>query len=289
MSLRQRVSEAIKNFNELVAFKHTIFSLPFIFIAMITASGGWFGVKLLILGILAAISARNFAMAFNRFLDRDIDSKNPRTEDRPSVDGRVSSNSLLFFISLNGAIFIIVSYLINDLAFFLSMPFLVVLGFYSYVKRFSSLAHIFLGFALGLAPIAGVIAVTESITLWSLFLSIGVLFWVAGFDLLYSLQDMEFDKKNSLYSIPSQYGEKCTIFISRIFHALTILFWLFFALTSENSGAIVFLGVFISALMLCYEHYLVSKDSKNIDRAFFTVNGYLGIIFLIATILDKII
>ncbi len=282
-----KIKEIIKNFNELVAFTHTIFSLPFIFIAMISASNGFFGWKLLMLGLFSAISARNFAMGVNRYLDIKFDIKNPRTKNRPSVDGRVSKEALLIFIILNALTFILITYFINNLAFILSFAFLIILGGYSYFKRFSSLAHLILGLSLGLAPIAGVIAVSENVFLWSIFLAIGVMFWIAGFDLLYSLQDIEFDKKEGLFSIPSVYGEKKTMLISQLFHILTVIFWLLFAIYS-NSGIFIYIAVIISAIMLTYEHILVNRDFKKIDKAFFVVNGYLGVIFLIFVILDKV-
>ncbi|BCD67440.1 menaquinone biosynthesis prenyltransferase MqnP [Nitratiruptor sp. YY09-18] len=280
-------SKLLRDFNEFVMFKHTIFSLPFIFIAMIVAAHGWFGWRLFFLGLLATIFARNFAMAVNRYLDRDIDALNPRTASRPSVDGRISLKQQKLFIIINAIGFIVIAYLINDLAFCLSFPFLVVLGGYSYFKRFSETAHLILGLALGLAPIAGVVAVQGQITLWSIFLAIGVMFWVAGFDLLYSLQDIEFDKKMGLYSIPSRFGSECTLFLSTLFHALAVLFWLFFALTAKL-GFFGYIAVVVAAIMLYYEHRIVRKDFSKIDRAFFTVNGYLGIIFLILIILDTI-
>ncbi len=283
----QKIIKKLHDINELIMFKHSIFSLPFIFIAMIVGANGWFGWKLFFLGILAAVSARNFAMAFNRYVDIDIDKDNPRTASRPSVDGRLSKNSILFFVIVNALLFIIVAFLINSLAFWLSFPILIILCGYSLFKRFSSLAHLVLGLSLGLAPIAGVVAVSSEITLWSIFLSIGVMFWVAGFDLLYSLQDIDFDKKASLHSIPSQYGEKCTLFISQIFHALTILFWIFFAyLASVGWG--VYLAVLLSSVILYKEHEIVNRDFRKIDKVFFTLNGYLGIMFLIFVILDKV-
>ena len=268
-------------------FEHSIFSLPFIFIAMIVAADGWFGFALLILGVFAALSARNFAMGVNRYADRDIDAQNPRTQNRPNVDGRLDSTSILIFIGVNALVFIIVAYLINSLAFALSFPILLILAAYSYFKRFSSLAHVILGISLGLAPIAGVVAVSETITPWSVMLSLGVIFWVAGFDLLYSLQDMEFDKKNDLYSIPSRYGSDFTLFLSAFFHLLTVIFWALFAWCAAL-GFFAFLAVIISAVMLGYEHYLVRKDFTKIDRAFFTVNGYLGIVFFFLIVLEKV-
>jgi 4-hydroxybenzoate polyprenyltransferase len=286
--LFQKVAEAYRNFNELIMFQHSIFSFPFIFIAMVISANGWFGWKLLILGVLAGLTARNFAMAFNRYLDIDHDSLNPRTKNRPSVDGRISKSGILSFTIANGIGFIIVAYFVNSLAFQLSIPILFILGIYSYFKRFSYFAHIILGISLGLAPISGVVAVEEAIPLWSIFLSIGVLFWVAGFDLLYSLQDIDFDKKFGLHSIPSRFGEKRTMQISAIFHILTVGFW-YLAITEAELGNISLLAVFISALFLGYEHYLVRKDFRKIDRAFFTVNGYLGIMFFILIVLEKVV
>lgn len=283
----EKFKQLLNDFNELVMFKHSIFSLPFIFIAMIVAANGWFGFKLLILGVLAALTARNFAMGFNRFLDRDIDALNPRTINRPNVDGRISPVQMFLFTFANALGFIFVAYFVNDLALYLAVPILIVIGSYSYFKRFSYLAHIILGLSLGLAPIAGVVAVSETITFWSVLLSIGVMFWVAGFDLLYSLQDIEVDKKLGLHSIPSTFGVEKTMRISQLFHALTVLFWLLFAVVS-GSGIFVYIAVGVSALMLGVEHYIVNKDFSKIDRAFFTINGYLGIVFFVLVVCDKI-
>jgi len=281
-----RFLTSLKNFNELVMFQHSIFSLPFIFIAMIVAADGWFGWYLLFMGALAAVTARNFAMGLNRYADRHIDIKNPRTAGRPSVDGRISPTAILLFTLVNAAGFVAVAYFINELAFYLSVPILVVLGSYSYFKRFSALAHIILGVSLGLAPIAGVVAVEAAIPLWSVYLSVGVLFWVAGFDLLYSLQDIEFDQDEGLHSIPSRFGAKNTFRIAQLFHLLTIVFWSLFVIQA-SLGLFTYMAVIFSALMLAYEHYLVNKDFTKIDRAFFTINGYLGIIFIILIIIEK--
>ncbi|BAK72046.1 MAG: menaquinone biosynthesis prenyltransferase MqnP [Arcobacter sp.] len=282
-----KLIKKLNDFNELVMFKHSIFSLPFIFIAMVVSANGWFGFKLLVLGILAALTARNFAMGFNRFLDRDIDALNPRTINRPNVDGRISPTSMFIFVSLNALGFVVVAYFVNDLALYLSVPILIIIGSYSYFKRFSYFAHIILGISLGLAPIAGVVAVSETIPLWSIVLSIGVMFWVAGFDLLYSLQDIEVDKKLKLHSIPSKFGVEKTMLISKVFHILTVVFWLLFVIFSDSSY-FAYLAVILSAIMLSYEHYLVNKDFRKIDKAFFTVNGYLGIIFFILIVMDNI-
>jgi len=284
------IKKLITDFSELVMFKHSVFSLPFIFIAMLVASkldtgSGWFGWKLLFLGTIAAVTARNFAMGVNRWLDRDIDILNPRTSKRPSVDGRVSKTQMIVFVVINAFVFVVTAYFINILAFMLSIPILAILGAYTLFKRFSALAHMILGLSLGLAPIAGVVAVSGEVTLWSLYLAIGVMFWVAGFDLLYSLQDMAFDKANNLHSIPSKYGARKTMWIARFFHVLTICFWILFVSIS-GLGVWAKFAVLFSAVMLSYEHYVVMKDFTKIDKAFFVVNGYLGFMFIVFIIIE---
>ncbi len=275
----------LKHFAELVAFSHTIFSVPFIFIAMITASHGIPKLYILALGLLAAVFARNFAMGFNRLVDKKYDILNPRTASRPSVDGRISSSHIAQFVLLNGLLFIAVSYYINTLAFMLSFLFLPILAGYSLFKRFSSSAHFILGISLGLAPIAGAVAVLNTVPLWALFLSIGVMFWVAGFDILYSLQDMEFDKKHELFSIPSKFGHNASMNIALLLHIACVGMWLLFVIYA-GLGIYSKVAILVSALLLGFEHYIVRKDFTKIDRAFFTVNGWLGIIFLILVTVD---
>lgn len=284
------VKKKLADFSELVMFKHSVFSLPFIFIAMLVASyhdsgSGWFGWRLLLLGVLAAITARNFAMGVNRYLDRDVDILNPRTKNRPSVDGRVSNAQMIGFILINALLFITVAYFVNILAFQLSVPILLILGAYTLFKRFSALAHLILGVSLGLAPIAGVVAVSGEITFWSISLALGVMFWVAGFDLLYSLQDMAFDKDNGLHSIPSKFGAQNTMRTARVFHLLAVLLWGYFVYLADL-GFWAELSVVVSAIMLSYEHYIVNKDFTKIDKAFFTVNGYLGFVFILLIIVE---
>jgi len=272
---------------KLVKFEHTIFSMPFIFVAMIVASNGWFGWKLLFLVVLEAIFARNFAMGVNRYLDRDIDIKNERTKDRPSVNGEVNENEMKTFILWNGLGFIIGGYFINDLVFY-STPFiLAVLGGYSYFKRFSEYAHLILGISLGLAPIGGAMAVLNAVPEWSVFLAFGVFFWVAGFDILYSLQDMEFDKKEGLFSIPAKYGLDASLALSGMFHTLTIVFWYLFVFYADL-GFFAYIALIISAGFLIYEQNLVRNNLDNIPKAFFDLNGYLGMIFFICILLDKV-
>ncbi|EAJ8002168.1 4-hydroxybenzoate polyprenyltransferase [Campylobacter jejuni] len=282
-----------KDILELVVFKHSIFALPFLFSSMIVASKlandtAWFGFKALILGIICAVSARNFAMATNRLMDEDIDKDNPRCANRPNVSGKICRKSVWIFIIINALIFISCSYFINTLAFYLSFPVLFVLAIYSAFKRFSSLAHLVLGFCLGLAPIAGSVIIMGEIHIYSVILCLGVTFWTAGFDLLYSLQDMEYDKKVGLHSIPAKFGSKATLFISAFCHILAVLFWLLFVweVWGIALGKIALIGVIISGIILALEHKIVHKNFAHIDRVFFTLNGYLSIIFFIFIWID---
>ena len=272
---------------KLVKFEHTIFSMPFIFIAMIVGADGWFGWKLFFLVVLEAIFARNFAMGVNRYLDRDIDIKNERTKDRPSVNGEVNENEMKLFIVGNGIGFIFVAYFINSLVFYSSPFILAVLGGYSYFKRFSEYVHIILGISLALAPIGGAMAVTNSVPEWSVFLAFGVIFWVAGFDILYSLQDMEFDKKERLFSIPAKYGLEASLMLSALFHILTIIFWFLF-IAYSHLGFFAYIALIISVGFLYKEQIMVRNNLENIPKAFFDLNGYLGVIFFICIVLDKV-
>ncbi|MDL0146481.1 4-hydroxybenzoate polyprenyltransferase [Campylobacter felis] len=280
----------IKDILELVVFKHSIFALPFLLSAMIVASklkndSVWFGFSALILGIICAVSARNFAMATNRLMDEDIDKDNPRCKDRPNISGRIGKMSVWGFILVNALVFIVCSYFINPLAFYLSFPVLFLLAFYSAFKRFSSLAHLVLGFCLGLAPVAGSIIVLGEIHLFSVILCLGVTFWTAGFDLLYSLQDMEYDKKIGLHSVPAKFGANATLFISAFCHFLATLFWLLFVWVAPLGG-LAFFGVLICGAILMAEHLIVRKNFAHIDRAFFTLNGYLSVVFFIFVLVD---
>ncbi len=280
----------LKNFSELVMFEHTIFSASFILIAMVVAShevnGSIFmGWRVFLLCAIALVSARNFAMGFNRLCDRKIDSRNARTKHRPSVDGRISHKEIILFCLINAFVFVVASYYINDLAFYLCVPFLIVLGGYSLMKRFSSLAHLVLGISLALAPIAGVIAVEGQIPLWSVALAFGVMFWVAGFDVLYSLQDIQIDKQEGLFSIPSRFGVQNALWISRVFHCCAVGLWCVFGYLC-GLGVIGFVGIFVSACMLIYEQYLVYVNFANIPKAFFVTNGYLGFILFVFIVIN---
>ncbi len=285
-----KIIQVLRDINELIVFKHSVFALPFIFIAMCVASflqGGsaWFGWRLCVLGVLCAVSARNFAMATNRLLDAKIDAPNPRCATRPSVDGRIGRGNLLAFIALNAVVFVAVAWAINPLAFKLAVPILAVLAGYSLFKRFSAAAHLVLGLCLGLAPVAGCIAVSGGVSAWAAVLCAGVMFWVAGFDVLYSLQDLDYDRKAGLHSIPARFGAAGAMRISAAFHALAVAGWAGFVWLA-GLGAVAWCGVAINAAILCAEHCIVRRDFSKIDRAFFTLNGYLGVAFFALVLID---
>ncbi|MDR1451173.1 MAG: 4-hydroxybenzoate polyprenyltransferase [Helicobacteraceae bacterium] len=281
------LARKLRNFGELVVFEHTLFSLPFIFIAMIVGARGWFGWTLLALGLIAAVSARNFAMGFNRLADRRYDALNPRTANRPSVDGRLSVKTMTIFVAANAICFVIVCRFINPLALALSAPFLIVMASYSLIKRFSWAAHIVVGLSLGLAPIAGAVAALGEIPAWSLFLSAGVTLWVAGFDLLYALQDREFDQKMGLFSIPSRFGAAKTLTIARAFHIAALIFWALFCVFAQLGG-FAWIGACVSGAMLFAEHRIVAGGLEKINRAFFTINAWLGVIFFAFIVADSV-
>ena len=285
-----------KDILELIVFKHSVFALPFLFSSMvvgyeIAARAHFEGVpslaKALILGVIAAVSARNFAMATNRVMDEDIDKDNPRCAARPNISGRIGRGFVLGFIALNAAVFVLVCYFINSLALKLSVFVLFLLAIYSAFKRFSAFAHLVLGFCLGLAPIAASVLVLGQIHIYSVILCLGVAFWTAGFDLLYALQDMDYDRAAGLHSVPAKFGKKATFAISALCHFLAVCFWLLFVSVAKL-GAIAYAGVFVSGVILFFEHKIVRKNFAQIDRAFFTLNGYLSIVFFAFILADAL-
>ncbi len=270
----------------MIKVEHTIFALPFALLGMVFAAKGIPDFKILLLVILCTLFARNAAMAFNRYLDADIDAKNPRTKDRSIPAGRLSKFFVFAFVVINSFLFILAAYFLNPLAFKLSPIALFVVLFYSYTKRFTSFSHLILGLADGIAPMGGWIAVTGRFDLEVLPLVFAVLLWVAGFDILYSLQDIEFDRKSGLYSLPARIGVSKSLFVSRIFHFIVIVLLVVFGV-KVGAGFWYWIGLVSGGFLLFYEHSLIGPDDlSKIDVAFFTVNGFFSIILLIFSILD---
>ncbi len=279
----------INNYLSLVKFSHTIFAMPFALIGFFMATQtanfniDW---KILLLVVLDMIFARNAAMGFNRYLDRDIDAKNNRTEVREIPAGKLSAKQALIFVILNSIAFVIATAFINKLTLFLSpVALLVILG-YSYTKRFTPLCHIVLGVGLGLAPIGAFLAVTGEFYLTPVLLSFVVLFWVSGFDIIYALQDEEFDKKYKLKSIPVILGKKNALVLSSVLHFIAFLLLLFIGFYA-NYAFYYWIGVTFFAVVLVYQHLLVKpNDLSKVNLAFFTLNGIASVVFAMFFILE---
>lgn len=282
----------MKKYFSLVLFAHSVFALPFALIGFflgVTTPGNSFHWYLFALVLLCMVFARNAAMAFNRYLDRNIDAKNPRTVTRDIPAGKVSASEALTFVIVNCILFVVATYFINPLCFYLSPVALFVVLFYSYTKRFTALCHLVLGLGLALAPIGAYIAVTGQFNIVPLFYSFAVLFWVSGFDIIYALQDEGFDRAQQLHSIPAALGIKNALRLSvvlHIFSALCVILPLFFAQFSW----VYYIGIAFFCAMLIYQHLLVKpNDISKVDRAFATTNGYASVIFAACFLIDTYI
>jgi 4-hydroxybenzoate polyprenyltransferase len=279
----------MKKYFSLVLFAHTVFAMPFAFIGFflaVTTTEHPFNWIKLILMVLCMVFARNAAMSFNRYLDRDIDAQNPRTVVRDIPAGRISANEALVFTIINSLLLMCTTLLINRLCFYLSPVALAVVLGYSYTKRFTPLCHLILGLGLALAPIGAYLVVTGEFAVLPLYFSFAVLCWVSGFDIIYALQDEEFDRQHQLNSIPAWLGRKRALTVSSILHFLAIIF---VSLPYFLSGMSWFYlaGVLFFILLLVYQHQLVKPDDlSKVDRAFFTTNGIASVVFAAFFLLD---
>jgi len=281
----------MRKYLSLIKFSHTIFAMPFALIGffLATKSNEFEWITLLYV-VLCMIFGRSAAMAFNRYIDRNIDAANQRTAQvREIPNGSIKANSALIFVIINSLLFIATTYLINSLCFALSpITLLVILG-YSYTKRFTALCHLVLGLGLALAPIGAYLAVSGKFDIVPLLFSAAVLFWVSGFDIIYSLQDQEFDKEQKLHSIPVLIGTKNALNLSNLLHFLT-----FSALSIAGSlgdfSLYYWIGFWIFTALLVYQHILVKhNDLSKINLAFFTTNGIASVIFGVFVIADLLI
>jgi 4-hydroxybenzoate polyprenyltransferase len=281
----------LKSYLSLVKFSHTIFALPFALVGFTLAisqdeySFGW---DKLCFVLLCMIFARSAAMAFNRYIDRDVDSANPRTaEVREIPNGTIKAKSALLFVIINSGLFIGSSYMLNTLCFYLSpIALLVILG-YSYTKRFTALCHLVLGLGLSLSPIGAYLAVTATFDVLPILFSLIVLFWVSGFDIIYALQDESFDKKYNLHSIPVLLGTKNALRFARFLHVCTASILIFIAANYFHNSVLFYTAVGIFTSLLLNQHRLVKADDlSKINLAFFTNNGLASVIFGTLTILE---
>lgn len=272
----------LKNYSRLVKFEHTIFALPFALLGFFFAvrdKSDALSFKLLILVLLCMVFARNAAMGFNRWLDRNFDKKNPRTAVREIPSGVLKPRSVLLFVILNSLLFIITTWFINSLCFYLSPVALFVILFYSYTKRFTWLCHFVLSLGLAIAPVGAYLAVAGKFAWMPVLLGLIVLFWVSGFDIIYALQDEEFDKSHELKSIPAFLGQKKAIYLSRIIHFISAVF-VFLAAYFSGTGLLMWMGSAIFAGLLFYQHTLVKyNDLRKVNLAFFTTNGIASVIY----------
>jgi len=274
----------LKSYLSLVKFSHTIFALPFALIGFclaISENSNAFGWPKLILVLLCMVFARSAAMAFNRYIDRDVDLANPRTSKlREIPNGTIKAKSALLFVIVNSILFMVCSYLLNPLCFYLSgIALFVILG-YSYTKRFTALCHLILGLGLSLSPIGAYLAVTAQFAVLPILFSCIVLFWVSGFDIVYALQDENFDKKFNLHSIPVLLGTKRALLLARVLHAFTAVITLFIAVYYFQSSIYFTLASFVFISLLINQHRLVkANDLSKINLAFFTNNGIASVIF----------
>ena len=274
---------------EMIKFEHTIFALPFAFIGSVLASGGLPSGRQIGWIIAAMVGARSAAMTFNRIVDLRFDRLNPRTEKRALPTGTLSMPFAAAFTVFMSGLFIFAAYQLNPLCFYLSFPTLAILFFYSYTKRFTALSHLFLGLAIGLAPLAAWLSIRGAFAWPPVLLSAAVMFWVAGFDVIYALQDMEFDRKNRLFSLPARLGPGPALLMSTAFHAATIVLLLATAVWMQL-GAIAFTGILVVAGILFWEHRIVKPDDfSRVNVAFFSLNGYVSILLLVSFATDVFI
>ncbi len=284
------VYKSIRIYGEMIKFSHTVFALPFALSSVALASREHLPAFEQIFWILMAmVGARSAAMGFNRLVDHSFDALNPRTQSRALPRGFVSKKEVGLFIVFFSLLFIFSAYRLNRLCFLLSPVVLFLVFFYSYTKRFTWTSHFFLGAAIGIAPSAAWLALTGSLDRIPLLLTLAVLTWIAGFDILYACQDYEFDITHGLYSIPQRFGISNALFLARVLHGVTFL--CFFAVGLLSHRQLIYgIGLSVIAGLLIYEHWLIKpEDLSKIDLAFFKVNGMISILFFLITLADVVI
>jgi 4-hydroxybenzoate polyprenyltransferase len=266
---------------EMIKWEHSIFALPFALCGAMLAANGWPGGLQLLWIVVAMVSARSAAMAFNRLADASIDGANPRTQTRALPAGTLTPAFVATFVVVSCALFVLAASRLTHLALLLSPVALAVVLLYSYTKRFTRWSHLVLGLALGIAPSAAWIAVRGSFDPRILLLTAAVTFWVGGFDVLYACQDYEFDRQAGLHSIPRYFGIDRALWIARLFHVLMLVL-LMGLVAAFGLGKLAVLGVIVVALLLAYEHSLVSPNNlSKLNAAFFTMNGVISVVFFL--------
>ncbi|HTR02514.1 MAG TPA: UbiA-like polyprenyltransferase [Thermoanaerobaculia bacterium] len=286
MSTRVGVARSFRTTLEMIKFSHTLFALPFAIYAAVLAADGWPSAATLLKILAAMVGARSAAMANNRLADRFLDAENPRTAGRALPSGTLSPCFVRVFLVASIAVFVAAAASLNRLAFLLSPVALALLLGYSYTKRFTALSHLVLGLCLGLAPVGAWIAVRGSVSTLPVLLGLAVLFWTAGFDVIYALQDQEHDRRVGLRSIPARLGARGALVVSALFHVamavLLIAVW-----KVSGSGTIFLAGIGATVAALVYQHAIVRPgDLSRVDAAFFTANGFVSVTLAACGIAD---
>ncbi|MEJ5338168.1 MAG: UbiA-like polyprenyltransferase [Aquificaceae bacterium] len=280
----------MRKYLELTRFEHTIFALPFALASIVLLYQQMPSLWRLFWVLLAFISARTAGMALNRLIDLPADRLNPRTRGWVHARGEVSEESIKRLVLLSSGLFVFSTLMINLYAFLLSPVVLFLLWFYPYAKRVTYYPHLVLGLVYFLVPLAVDVSFNERVSLNAIILGLAMGFWVAGFDVLYALQDYDFDRSYGLKSIPVRYGIEKAIWFARFFHALTFLFLLVLMFRVDFLGVLYLLGLLAVAGFLYYEHYLIKpNDLSKINKAFFTVNGYISLVFFVVVLLDRLL
>ncbi len=278
--LMGQAGRGISEFLEMIKFEHTIFALPFALVSLLLATHGHLTGHLLFWVVCAMIGARTGAMGFNRVIDAEIDRQNPRTRNRAIPAGRISRSFAVGISIASFGLFVLSAAMLNTACLLASPLAIAILIGYSYTKRYTPYSHLVLGLAIAGAPLGAWLAATGTLSVTALLLSGAVLCWIAGFDILYSLQDIEFDREHRLYSIPAAFGIRPALWTARFLH---LLYLLLLALIPKTTplGTLYLIGLLVIASLLFYEHTLVSpKDLSRITTAFFTINGWISMIFL---------
>ncbi len=283
------IKDKLKSYAQLVKFEHTIFALPFALASLLILYKSLPSPQKVFWVVVALVSARTAGMALNRLIDLPIDQKNPRTKNWVHASGKVKKHDMLAIILVSSMIFLVSTAFINLYTFLLSPVVLFLLWLYPYSKRFTNFPHLVLGAVYFLIPLGVDIALNERVSLPAMLLGVGMAFWVAGFDVLYSLQDYEFDKKHGIKSLAVKLGIEKALLVSKLFHVITFFSLLTVGFVSEL-GVVYFVGLLVLAGFLIYEHSLVKpNDLSKINKAFFTVNGYVSIIFMLVVLLDRLL
>jgi 4-hydroxybenzoate polyprenyltransferase len=273
----------------MIKWEHSIFALPFALCGAMLAADGWPSGRQLLWIIVCMVSARSAAMAFNRLVDHEIDAKNPRTAMRALPAGNLSRQFVIGFIVFFCALFIFAASQLNRLTLLLSPVALAIVLLYSYTKRFTSFSHLVLGLALGVAPSAAWIAVRGSLDLRMIILTIAVMLWVGGFDILYSCQDYEYDRSHGLFSIPRSVGINKALLMARLLHFQVIILLSALIVVFQLGGWAI-AGLFVVAVLLAYEHTLVrANDLSKLNAAFFTMNGVISAVFFLGIATDLLL